>query len=122
MRGGISLSLVLGGLLAVGAVAGLVFLLSQVQAVNWREHYEVRDAIRELQELDMQLNVRLLMARQDLPQEEHAVARVQALMRETEERIFADIMASGTIPRALAMAMSPHWSWSTTMPRARNRN
>nr|WP_298142766.1 ATP-binding protein [uncultured Pseudomonas sp.] len=98
MRGGISLSLVLGGLLAVGAVAGLVFLLSQVQAVNWREHYEVRDAIRELQELDMQLNVRLLMARQDLPQEEHAVARVQALMRETEERIFADIMASGTSP------------------------
>ncbi|MBU3057487.1 DAHL domain-containing protein [Pseudomonas indica] len=98
MRGVVGSSLVWGGLLAAAAVAVLVFLLSQVQAVNWREHYEMRDAIRELQELDMQLNVRLLMARQDLPQEEHAIAGVQARIRETEDRVFGDIKASGTSP------------------------
>lgn len=98
MRGRVGTSLIWVGLLASAAIALLVFLLSQVQAVNWREHYETRDAMRELQELDMQLNVRLLMARQDLPQEEHAIAGVQARIRETEDRLFGDIKSSGISP------------------------
>lgn len=98
MRGVIGVSLLWGGLLAAVAVAVLVFLFLQVQAVNWREHYETRDAIRELQELDTQLNVRLLMARQDLPQEEHAIVGMQIRIRETEDRIFGDIKASGMSP------------------------
>ena len=95
VRGGVSLSFLGGGLLSAAAVALLVFLLFQVQAVNWREHDETRDAIRELQELDAQLNVRLLMARQDLPQEDRAIASVEARIRETEDRLFGDIKTSG---------------------------
>lgn len=98
MRGAMGISLLWGGLLAAVAVAVLVFLLLQVQAVNWREHYEIRDAIRKLQELDMQLNAQLLMARQDLPQEEHAIAGMQMRIREIEDRIFGDIKASGMSP------------------------
>lgn len=98
MRGGVSLSLLGGGVLAASAVGVLVFLLFQVQAINWREHDETRDAIRELQELNAQWNVRLLMARQDLPQEDRAIASVEARLRETEDRVFSDIKASGTHP------------------------
>lgn len=98
VRGGVSLSFLGGGLLAAAAVGLLVFLLFQVQAVNWREHDETRDAIRELQELDTQLNVRLLMARQDLPQTDRAIASVEARIRETEDRVFGDIKASGSSP------------------------
>lgn len=98
MRGKVGSSLILWGVLASAAIALLVFLLSQVQAVNWREHYEIRDAIRELQELDMQLNVHLLMTRQDLPQEEHAISGVQARIRGIEDRVFGDIKVSGTSP------------------------
>ena len=98
VRGGVSLFFLGGGLLAAVAVALLVFLLFQVQTVNWREHDETRDAIRELQELDAQLNVQLLMARQDLPQEDRAIASVEARIRETENRVFGYIKTSGSNP------------------------
>nr|WP_298171551.1 ATP-binding protein [uncultured Pseudomonas sp.] len=98
VRGDVSLSFLGGGLLAAAAVGLLVFLLFQVQAINWREHDETRDAIRQLQELDAQLNVRLLMARQDLPQKDRAIASIEARIRETEDRLFGDIKASGSSP------------------------
>ena len=83
---------------AAAAVGVLVVLLSKVQAVNWREHYETRDALRSLQVLDAEIDTQVLLRRQHFPQDAHAIGALRSRMREIEDRVFGDIKTTGRSP------------------------
>lgn len=83
---------------AVAAIAILAVLFFKVQAVNWREHYETRDALRSLQILDAELDTQLLLRRRRMPQDAHVFSELRGRMRELEDRLFGDIKTTGRSP------------------------
>jgi two-component system NtrC family sensor kinase len=89
---------VLWAIAAAAAIGVLVLLLLKVQAVNWRAHYETRDALRSLQILDAELDTQLLLRRRRMPQDANAIADLRSRMREIEDRLFGDIKTTGHSP------------------------
>jgi two-component system, NtrC family, sensor kinase len=91
-------SAVLWSAAAVAAIGVLAVLFFKVQAVNWREHYETRDALRSLQLLDAELDTQLLLRRRHLPQDAQAIGDLRRRLREIEDRLFGDIKTTGRSP------------------------
>lgn len=83
---------------AVIAIGVLALLFFKVQAVNWREHYETRDALRSLQILDAELDTQLLLRRRHMPQDVQAIGDLRGRIRGIEDRLFGDIKTTGRSP------------------------